>query len=109
MRPTSSWRMKSWMPRRIRSRDRFASGPSRSANSRARPGMTPVQWLVGVNCRDLTTLKVVPGRLETLARLLPTQVPRVAESGIATAADARTRRRRRLRHGPRRQCPDERR
>ena len=63
-------------------------GPSRSANSRARPGMAPVQWLVGVNCRDLTTLKVVPGRLETLARLLPTQVPRVAESGITTAADA---------------------
>lgn len=63
-------------------------GPSRSANSRTRPGMAPVQWLVGVNCRDLATLKVVPGRLESLARLLPTQVPRVAESGIATAADA---------------------
>jgi indole-3-glycerol phosphate synthase len=66
----------------------FRVGPSRSANSRSRPGMAPVQWLVGVNCRDLATLKVVPGRLESLARLLPTQVPRVAESGIATAADA---------------------
>jgi indole-3-glycerol phosphate synthase len=64
-------------------------GPSRSANSRARPGMTPVQWLVGVNCRDLVTLQVVPGRLEALASLLPTGVPRVAESGVATAEDAR--------------------
>jgi indole-3-glycerol phosphate synthase len=44
--------------------------------------------LVGLNCRDLVTLKVVPGRLEELARTLPADVPRVAESGIATAADA---------------------
>jgi indole-3-glycerol phosphate synthase len=66
----------------------FRVGPSRSANSRTRPGMTPVQWLVGVNCRDLSTLKVVPGRLEKLVRLLPTQVPRVAESGVTTAEDA---------------------
>jgi indole-3-glycerol phosphate synthase len=66
----------------------FRVGPSRSANSRSRPGMAPVQWLVGVNCRDLSTLKVVPGRLEKLVRLLPTQVPRVAESGVATAEDA---------------------
>jgi indole-3-glycerol phosphate synthase len=62
--------------------------PGRSANSRIRPEMARVQWLVGVNCRDLTTLKVVPGRLETLAQLLPSHVPRVAESGVATAADA---------------------
>ncbi len=67
----------------------YRLGPSRSANSRARPGMAPVQWLVGVNCRDLSTLKVVPGRLEKLAPLLPTQVPRVAESGVATPEDAR--------------------
>ncbi len=66
----------------------FRVGPSRSANSRTRPGIVPVQWLVGVNCRDLTTLKVVPGRLEKLVRLLPTQVPQVAESGVATAQDA---------------------
>lgn len=64
-------------------------GPSRSANSRPRQGMAPVQWLVGVNCRDLSTLQVVPGRLESLARLLPTGVPRVAESGVASAEDAR--------------------
>jgi indole-3-glycerol phosphate synthase len=44
--------------------------------------------LVGVNCRDLVTLKVVPGRLEALAPLLPRHVPRVAESGVATSADA---------------------
>ena len=44
--------------------------------------------LVGVNCRDLVTLKVVPGRLEALAPLLPRAVPRVAESGVSTPADA---------------------
>ncbi len=44
--------------------------------------------LVGVNSRDLVTLKVVPGRLETLAASLPDGVRRVAESGVATAADA---------------------
>jgi indole-3-glycerol phosphate synthase len=46
------------------------------------------QLLVGLNCRDLRTLKVVPGRLEQLARKLPDSVPRVAESGVATAAEA---------------------
>jgi indole-3-glycerol phosphate synthase len=49
------------------------------------PGAT---LLVGLNCRDLDTLEVVPGRLESLARHLPVGVPRVAESGVATAADA---------------------
>jgi indole-3-glycerol phosphate synthase len=44
--------------------------------------------LVGVNCRDLTSLQVVPGRLEALASLLPAGAPRVAESGIMTPADA---------------------
>jgi len=44
--------------------------------------------LVGVNSRDLVTLKVVPGRLDTLAPLLPRSVKRVAESGVTTAADA---------------------
>jgi indole-3-glycerol phosphate synthase len=47
------------------------------------------QLLAGVNCRDLTSLKVVPGRLGQLAPLLPHGVPGVAESGVATAADAR--------------------
>lgn len=44
--------------------------------------------LVGVNSRDLVTLKVVPGRLDALADKLPRDVKRVAESGVATAADA---------------------
>jgi indole-3-glycerol phosphate synthase len=48
-----------------------------------------IELLVGVNCRDLVTLKVVPGRLEALAHLLPTSVPRVAESGVGNAEDAR--------------------
>jgi indole-3-glycerol phosphate synthase len=45
--------------------------------------------LVGVNCRDLVTLQVVPARLDQLVHLLPTSVPRVAESGVVTAGDAR--------------------
>ena len=40
--------------------------------------------LLGVNCRDLVTLQVVPGRLEALAARLPDTVPRVAESGVDT-------------------------
>jgi len=44
--------------------------------------------LAGINSRDLTTLKVVPGRLEELVGMLPATVPRVAESGVGSAADA---------------------
>jgi indole-3-glycerol phosphate synthase len=44
--------------------------------------------LLGVNCRDLTSLQVVPGRLEALAPRLPRGVPRVAESGVDTPAAA---------------------
>jgi len=44
--------------------------------------------LVGVNCRDLDTLEVVPARLEQLAPLLPSGVLRVAESGVGSALDA---------------------
>jgi indole-3-glycerol phosphate synthase len=44
--------------------------------------------LAGVNCRDLTTLQVVPGRLESLAPRLPKNVPCVAESGVENGADA---------------------
>lgn len=44
--------------------------------------------LAGVNCRDLTTLQVVPGRLEALAPLLPGDIPCVAESGVENGADA---------------------
>jgi indole-3-glycerol phosphate synthase len=44
--------------------------------------------LVGVNCRDLDTLKVEPGRFKALAPLLPPHTLGVAESGVASAADA---------------------
>ena len=53
----------------------------------AHRGAAPL--LAGVNCRDLTTLEVVPARLFELAPLLPAKAPRVAESGVATPADAR--------------------
>lgn len=54
----------------------------------ARAGAGHHALLVGVNCRDLDTLQVVPGRLEALAARLPTSVPRVAESGVGSADDA---------------------
>jgi indole-3-glycerol phosphate synthase len=44
--------------------------------------------LVGVNCRDLDTLKVEQGRFQALAPLLPPQALGVAESGVASADDA---------------------
>jgi indole-3-glycerol phosphate synthase len=44
--------------------------------------------LVGINSRDLVSLKVVPGRLEELVGLLPRGMPRVAESGVGTPEDA---------------------
>jgi indole-3-glycerol phosphate synthase len=44
--------------------------------------------LVGVNCRDLDTLRVEPERFKALAPLLPPHVLGVAESGVASAADA---------------------
>jgi indole-3-glycerol phosphate synthase len=51
-------------------------------------GGRKVRLLVGINSRDLVTLKVVPGRLEELVAKLPGDAPRVAESGVADAADA---------------------
>ena len=45
--------------------------------------------LIGVNCRDLQTLKVMQQRFESLAPLLPAGWPAVAESGVAGASDAR--------------------
>jgi indole-3-glycerol phosphate synthase len=44
--------------------------------------------LVGINCRDLVTLKVVPGRLEQSVARMPANAPRVAESGLESADDA---------------------
>lgn len=43
--------------------------------------------LLGVNCRDLETLETVPYRFRELASMLPTDVPRVAESGISMPED----------------------
>ncbi|MDB6091461.1 MAG: indole-3-glycerol phosphate synthase [Gammaproteobacteria bacterium] len=48
-----------------------------------------VELLAGVNCRDLATLQIVPRRLDELVHLLPTRVPRIAESGVGSADDAR--------------------
>jgi indole-3-glycerol phosphate synthase len=44
--------------------------------------------LIGVNSRDLQSLQVVQERFAALAPLLPAGWPRVAESGVASAADA---------------------
>lgn len=52
------------------------------------PGAGRPPVLVGVNCRDLQTLEVVPGRFAALAAQLPPGVPRVAESGLDQPADA---------------------
>lgn len=46
------------------------------------------QILVGINCRDLQTLEVVPERFAELAPRLPQGLPAVAESGVGCAADA---------------------
>ena len=43
--------------------------------------------LLGVNCRDLQTLEVQGPRFAEMARLLPKDLPCVAESGIATPDD----------------------
>jgi len=49
---------------------------------------TPQDALIGVNSRDLQTLDVVPERFEILAPQLPAGWPAVAESGVASGADA---------------------
>jgi len=45
--------------------------------------------LIGINSRDLQTLQVVQERFAALAPLLPAGWPAVAESGVASAGDAR--------------------
>ncbi len=47
------------------------------------------QTLVGINCRDLQTLKVNFERFSELVDMLPQGYPRVAESGVANAEDAK--------------------
>ncbi len=44
--------------------------------------------LIGVNCRDLQTLNVMPQRFAELAPRLPRAWPAVAESGVTSPADA---------------------
>lgn len=44
--------------------------------------------LLGINCRDLASLQIVPARLLELAPQLPRHLRLVAESGVATADDA---------------------
>lgn len=47
-------------------------------------------WLVGLNCRDLTNLKIVPQRFGELIDDFPPDVLRVAESGLLNADDVCT-------------------
>lgn len=47
------------------------------------------QILVGINCRDLQTLKVNFERFAELVDLLPQGYPKVAESGVANIDDAK--------------------
>jgi indole-3-glycerol phosphate synthase len=59
-----------------------------AAAAEALRGRQTPQVLIGINSRDLQTLEVVPERFEMLAPLLPDGWPAVAESGVASAADA---------------------
>jgi len=54
-----------------------------------RPATAAPEFLVGVNARDLATLTIDRTRMLALARHLPGEVRAVAESGIASGADAR--------------------
>ncbi|MGP1311138.1 MAG: indole-3-glycerol phosphate synthase TrpC, partial [Phycisphaerales bacterium] len=60
----------------------------RAAAALATRPRTP-EVLVGINTRDLSTLRVRDDALESLVNALPTDRRRVAESGIRTAEDAR--------------------
>src|SRR5262249_48177636 len=64
-----------------------ARAPGKAGPDLAVPA-THATVLAGLNCRDLTTLQIVPRRLIELAHLLPTGVPRVAESGVLSPDDA---------------------
>jgi indole-3-glycerol phosphate synthase len=67
----------------------FDADDVRLAHELARAWSGPAQeLLVGVNSRDLRTLRVEPSRLEALVGALPRRFPRVAESGLVTPDDA---------------------
>ena len=72
---------------RATSAQREASQHAAASQATAR-SHDPAPVLAGLNCRDLTTLQIVPQRLIELAHLLPANVPRVAESGVASPDDA---------------------
>jgi indole-3-glycerol phosphate synthase len=65
-----------------------AAAVGRGGLALAPTAQTPAPVLAGLNCRDLATLQIVPSRLIELAHLLPTHVPRVAESGVVSPEDA---------------------
>jgi indole-3-glycerol phosphate synthase len=46
------------------------------------------QVLMGLNCRDLETLEIDPGRFAALRDRMPREWPAVAESGVQTPEDA---------------------
>lgn len=64
----------------------FDEADLRSARTIVRT-LGPEGVLIGVNCRDLATLQLIPGRLVELAAHLPDSVPCVAESGLHTPED----------------------
>ena len=66
----------------------FDAGDLETARELIAAARDPESVLVGVNSRDLATLKVVPQRFGDLAPLLPAGAAAVAESGVATPADA---------------------
>jgi indole-3-glycerol phosphate synthase len=68
--------------------DIIGAGARRGASQHAAPGQDDAPLLAGLNCRDLATLQIVPQRLLELAHRLPTNVPRVAESGVVSPDDA---------------------
>ncbi len=59
-----------------------------AGQSRIREQAGKLQFLIGVNTRDLRTLEVDGSRLQRLASLLPQGVTSVAESGLKTSHDA---------------------
>ena len=65
-----------------------APGQAATPGQATVPGQAAPPVLAGLNCRDLTTLQIVPKRLIELAHLLPANVPRVAESGVVSPDDA---------------------
>jgi indole-3-glycerol phosphate synthase len=68
--------------------DIIGTNTQRGASQHTAPSQDTAPVLAGLNCRDLATLQIVPQRLIELAQLLPTNVPRVAESGVVSPDDA---------------------